>query len=90
MFAAIREEDLDRIEGLFGRIAKSETDYTYAIVLLSEQYSVDEKDSRIQKIIESPSFSLRRNEYCTVLSEFIELISMRGQLLGRMCLEEIL
>lgn len=90
LFAAIREEDLDRIEGLFGRIAKSETDYTYAIVLLSEQYSVDEKDSRIQKIIESPSFSLRRNEYCTVLSEFIELISMRGQLLGRMCLEEIL
>ena len=82
------DEDIPRIDALTSLYAHSTFDNVLS-TLLAHAGSLDEKDSGIQKLIESPEFSNRYSTYDSMKIQFEALVSRRGTQLADKCIEEI-
>lgn len=83
------EEDKETIGSIFAGRQLTEMDKKLGALIGSEEYSLEDKDRAIQKLIEAPAFAKRVARSKEYDKKFRKLIDKRGRSLAKRCLSEI-
>lgn len=83
------KEDYAHIDSIFMEVSKSATDLALQDAVTNDTMSLEEKDAKIQIIIESENFKHREERFSERISMLKSFVSKRGTDLSKLCLNEI-